>query len=90
MGSKAKWRGVWVVQSVKCSTSAQVMISGFMGSSPSLASVLTAQSLESALDSVSLSLCPSPARALFSPPSKMNKLKKIFFKGEISVNNRSI
>ena len=38
------YRGSWVVQSVKRPTSAQVMISQFMGSSPG--SVLTAQSLE--------------------------------------------
>ena len=48
--------GAWVAQSVKHLTSAQVMISWFMGSSPVLGSVLTAQRLESALDSVSLSL----------------------------------
>ena len=49
-----------------CPTSAQVMISRFVGSSPASGSVLTAQSLEPALDSVfpSLSLCPSPACAL--------------------------
>ena len=46
-------------------TSAQVMISQFVGSSPTSGSVLTAQSLEPASDSVSPSLCPSPARALF-------------------------
>ena len=47
--------------SVKCPALAQVIISQFMGLSPVLGSVLTAQSLEPALDSVSpsLSLCPS-------------------------------
>ena len=54
-------KGAWVVQSVRCLTSAQVMISWTMGSSPVLGSVQTVQSLEPA---VSPSLCPSPARAL--------------------------
>ena len=49
-------RGTWVAQSVKCLTSAQVMISWFVGLSPMLGSVLTAQSLEPASDSVSPSL----------------------------------
>ena len=57
-------RGAWAAQLVKCLTSAQVMISLFMSSSPPLGSVLTAQSLESALDSVSPSLCSSPTHAL--------------------------
>ena len=72
----------WVAQLVKWPTSAQVMISLFVGSSPALGCVLTAQSLEPASDSVSLSLCPSPARALclslclslsLSLSQKMNK-----------------
>ena len=42
-----------MAQLVKCPTSAQVMISQFVSSSPALGSVLTAQSLEPALDSVS-------------------------------------
>ena len=37
--------GAWVAQSVKPPTSAQVMISWFMSSSPALGFVLTAQSL---------------------------------------------
>ena len=49
-------RGAWVAQSVKHPISAQVMISRFTGSSPTLGSVLTAQSLEPASDSVSPSL----------------------------------
>ena len=44
-------RGTWVAQSVKRLTSAQVMISQFVGPSPTSGSVLTAQSLEPALDS---------------------------------------
>ena len=41
---------------VKCPISAQVMISQFMSLSPELGSLLTAQSLEPASDSVSPSL----------------------------------
>ena len=48
--------GAWVAQSVKCPTSAQGMISLFMSPSPTSDSVLTAQSLEPALGSVSPSL----------------------------------
>ena len=40
-------------QSVECPTSAQVMTSQFVGSSPASGSVLTARSLEPASDSVS-------------------------------------
>ena len=42
-------RGAWVAQSVKWPTSAQVMISPFVSSSPASGSVLTAWSLEPAL-----------------------------------------
>ena len=57
---KVKVWGVWVAQSVEHPTSAQVMISQFVSSSPASGSVLMAQSLEPASDSVSpsLSLCP--------------------------------
>ena len=48
--------GAWVAQLVKRPTSAQVMISRFVSSSPMSGSVLTAQSLGPALDSVSPSL----------------------------------
>ena len=59
-------RGAWGAQSAERLTSAQVMISRIMSSSPATGSVLTAWSLEPALDSASptLSLCPSPAHAL--------------------------
>ena len=57
-------RGTWVARSVEHPTLAQVMISRFVSLSPALGSALTAQSLQCALDSVSLSLCPSPAHAL--------------------------
>ena len=49
-------RGAWAAQPVKHPTSVQVMISQFMGLSPMSGSVLTAQSLEPALDSMSPSL----------------------------------
>ena len=65
--------GTWVAQSVEHVTSAQVMISQFVGSSSSSGSVLTAQSLEPASDSLSPSLCPSPVRALSLSLSKINK-----------------
>ena len=50
-----------MAQSIKCPTLAQVMILQFVSSSPALGSVLSAQSLEPASDSVSPSLpAPSP------------------------------
>ena len=52
--------GAWVVQSIKHPTSVQVMISRFMSLSPKSGSVLIAQSLELASDSVS----PSPSARL--------------------------
>ena len=56
--------GTWMAQSVERPTSAQVMILQFVSSSPVLGSMLTAQGLEPASDSVSPSLCPFPAHAL--------------------------
>ena len=53
-----------MAQSVERLTSAQVMISRFMSSSPVLGSVLPAQSPEPASDFVSVSLCPFPTSAL--------------------------
>ena len=53
-----------MAQSVKHPTSAQVMISCFLGSSPVLASVLTAQSLELASDSVAPSVSDPPLLVL--------------------------
>ena len=61
-----------MAQSVKRLPLAQVMISQFVSSSPVSDSVLTDQSLEPALDSVSPSLCPSLAHAL-SLSLKINK-----------------
>ena len=53
-----------MAQSVECPTSAQVMISRFVGLSPALGSVLTARGLESVLDSVSPSLSLSLSLSL--------------------------
>ena len=49
-----------MAQSVERPTLAQVMISQFVGLSPASGSVLTAQGLEPALDSVSPSLSAPP------------------------------
>ena len=75
-----KGGGTWVAQSVERPTSAWVMISRLVSSSPASGSVLTAQSLEPALDSVSLSLSlslslsmPLPTCALSLSLSKINK-----------------
>ena len=57
-------RGAWVAQSVKRLTSAPVTISRFVGSSPTSGSVLTAQRLEPASDSVSPSLSAPPLLTL--------------------------
>ena len=53
-----------MAQSVERPTSAQVMISQFMSSSPASGSVLTARSLEPASESVSPSLSAPPQLAL--------------------------
>ena len=58
--------GARVAQSVKGLTSAQVIISQFMSLSPPSGSVLTAQSLEPASDSVSPSLS-APSLLVLSP-----------------------
>ena len=65
-----------MAQSVKRPTSAQVMISRSVSSSPASGSVLTARSLEPASDSVSPSLWPSPVHVLSLPVSKINKTFK--------------
>ena len=54
--NKTFFRGAWVAQLVEHPTLARVMISQLVGLSPASGSVLTAQSLEPALDSVSPSL----------------------------------
>ena len=60
-------------QSVERLTSAQVMISQFVSSSPASGSVLTAQSLEPASDSVSPSLSAPPLLMLCLSLSLKNK-----------------
>ena len=57
-------RGAWVAQSVERPTSAQVMISRSISSSPASGSVLPARSLAPASDSVSLSLSALPPLVL--------------------------
>ena len=57
--------GAWVAQLVECPTSAQVMICQFVSSSPMSGSVLTAQSLEPASDSVSPTPSAPPQLVLF-------------------------
>ena len=75
--------GTWVAQSVERPTLARVMISQFVGSSPESGSVLTAQSLEPALDSgVSSGVCWSlllslPLSHLYSLSLKNNIKKKL-------------
>ena len=72
-------RGAWMAQSVRRPTSAQVMISQFVSSSPVSSSVLTTQSLEPASDSVFHSLSASPPLVLCLCLSKIiNKCKKKF------------
>ena len=79
-----------MAQSAKRLTLAQVMISQLVSSSPASGSVLTAQSLEPALDSVSpLSLCPSPAHALSLSVSKINENIKKKNKKKRSPTKRS-
>ena len=67
-----RW-GTWIAQSVKHPTSTQVTISQFVNSSPGSGSVLTAQSLEPAWDSVSPSLSAPPPFVLGLSLSKINK-----------------
>ena len=64
--------GSWVAQSVKRPTSAQVMISWSVSSSPALGSVLTAESQDPVSDSVSPPLSDPPCSCSLSV-SKINK-----------------
>ena len=64
IGVRKNW-DTWVALLVKCPTLAQVMISQPMSSSPASGSVLTAQSLWPALDSVSPSLSAPPLLVLY-------------------------
>ena len=70
---KKKKRGIWVAESVKQPTSAQVMISWFMSLNPASGSVLSAQSLEPASDSVSPSLSAPPPLTHMPSLSLKNK-----------------
>ena len=79
--------GAWVAQSVKHPTLAQIMVLWFTSSSPMLGSVLTAQSLELALDSVSPSLSAPPPLppylSFLSLPLSLSlkiNIKKMFLK----------
>ena len=63
-----------MAQSVKCPTSGQVMISCFVSLSPTSGSVMKAQSLEPASDSVSPPLSALPhSRFVSLSLSKINK-----------------
>ena len=75
--TKGRW-GAWVAQAVERPTSAQVMISRSVGSSPASGSVLTPQSLEPVSDPVSP--CPhlSPAHAFSLSLSLSLKNKQTF------------
>ena len=79
---KMRAKGTWVVQSVKRLTSAQVMILWPVSWSPGSGSVLTAQSLEPASDSVSPSLSVPPLLMLYLSLSLKHKytLKNVFKK----------
>ena len=73
-----------MAQSAKRPNLTQVTITRFVGSSPISGSVLTAQSLEPVSDSVSLSLCSSPAHALSLSLSFSLSLSKIKIKKSIN------
>ena len=70
----------WVAQSVERPTSAQVMILRFVSSGPALGSVLTAQSLGPASDSVSPSLFRSLPHLCSLSLSEVHKHLKKFKK----------
>ena len=69
--------GAWVAQSVEPPTSAQVTISQFVSLSPASGSVLTAQSLEPASNSVPPSPSAPPLLMLCLSLCLKNKLKNI-------------
>ena len=86
--TEVEWLGgTWVTQSVGRPTSAQVVISQLMSSSPTSGSMLTAQSLVPALDSVFPTL-PLPTHTLSFSHSKIN-IKKIFFKNFICLKTNA-
>ena len=65
------WWGTWVAQSVECPTSAQIMISQFMSSSPPLGSLLLVSPLQ-----ILCPLAPSPSLLTLSVSLK-NKNKHL-------------
>ena len=69
-------RGIWVAQLVKRLTLAWVSILQCMSSRPASGSVLAAQSLESALGSVSPSLSAPPPLALCLSKKKKEEEEK--------------
>ena len=81
---KKRERGAWVAQSGKHLTLAQVKISWFVSSSPASGSVLTAQRLEPALDSLPPSLSALPQLVLSLCLSKLMEKKFFFLKKDNS------
>ena len=73
----SSFRGAWVAQSVEHPTSAQVMISWSVGSSPASGSADSSDPGARFQFCVSLCLCPSPVHALSLSVSKINILKKL-------------
>ena len=72
--------GTQVAQLVKCPTLVQVMISRFVGLSPVLGSVLTAQSLEPAPESVSPSFSAPPLLVCVTRSLSKRNTKRILKK----------
>ena len=73
---KQRVRGAWGAQLAKLPTSAQVMVSWFMGSSPSSGSMLSARSPQPASESVSPSLSAPPLLMVSLSLSKINIKKQ--------------
>ena len=71
--------GVWVAQSIKCLTSAQVMISWFLSWSPTQGSLLTACEHRAHLNPLSSSLCPSPTCTLSKKEMARPEIKTVTF-----------
>ena len=69
----AMLRGTWVGQLVERPTSAQVMSSQFVSSSPTSASLLSACQYRACFDPLSPSLCPSLACGLPKIKTKIDK-----------------
>ena len=92
VGNVSSVVGPWVAQLVKRLTLAQVMISQFTSSSPVSSSVLIAQSLESASDSVSPSLSAPLPLVLCLSFSKINthfkKFLRVYEQKSIQIRQR--